>query len=1135
MLVRINVYGQKITLEDHWWQANNTIRTIVKDTANNLVYVGGDFSSFGPSEPFGALLDSGSATIDFNYANPNGVVYASISDGVGGWFIGGEFTMVGDSDRNCLAHINSIGEVTAWNPHPDTTVRALVLSGGQLFVGGDFTTIGGELRNRIAELDPSTGLATSWNPNANSNVFSIAASGGSIYVGGGFTSIGGQTRLFIAALDRSTGLATTWDPSSNSYVYSVIVSGGVAYAGGNFSSIGGQTRNYVAAIDIITGVATSWNPNASATVLTLATSGTNVYVGGYFNTIGGQSRSRIAEIDSTSGLATSWDANATSTGTVHSIMVAGPILYVGGDFQTIGGSTRKYAAALNISSGVATAWDLRANNRINSFAISSGKVYIGGRFTSLGGEDRNHIAALDATTGIPTNWKPDADNVVYSLAVSGDTVYAGGNFTNIGGESRNRIASLDASTGSATSWNPNSNAIISCVIVSQGKVYVGGSFTAIGGQTRNRIAALDETTGLATAWNPISNSTVRTLFASGNTLYVGGNFSNIGGQVRNKLAALDISSGLATSWDPSPSNTVRTISKLDQTVYVGGEFVTIGGQSRNFIAAVDSTTGLATGWNPNANTSVYSLSISEDLVYLGGLFTTVGGQSRNRIAAVDINSGLINSWNPDAGIGYVYAILESKDEVYVGGNFGFIGSQLRDDFAVFSICNLSYGTIDLTTCLNYTSPSAKFIWDSSDTYVDTLVGVSACGGDSIITVNLVIASPSITAQKDKDVTCNNNNNGQISIITSLGGTGTLSYSINNGVFGSNTNFSSLGAGNYTIYVKDSLNCVDSSLAITIVNPAALDVTAQKDNDINCHNDNDGQISVTTSSGGTGTLSYSINNGAFGSNTSFNSLVEGDYTIYVKDSLNCVDSSLSITVVNPAAVNVTGQKDQDITCNNDNDGQISAATSSGGTGVLSYSINNGVFGSNTTFSSLGAGDYTIYVKDSLNCADSSMSITIINPDSIELTASGIDESIAGDDGVINSSAIGGTGALEYSIDGTTFQNIGDFTGLQEGAYLLTVQDENGCKKTTSINLGSLVGLNVGLIGEFSVFPNPSHGLINITMSKSSFDVIVYNEIGEEIRNVSPFKKQFQLELEAGVYFIKVRTVGGQMTKKIVISK
>jgi len=73
----------------------------------------------------------------------SGTVYATIPDGSGGWYIGGDFTSVGGVTRRRIAHILSDGTVGSWNPNANNTVNALAVSGGVVYAGGDFTSFAG--------------------------------------------------------------------------------------------------------------------------------------------------------------------------------------------------------------------------------------------------------------------------------------------------------------------------------------------------------------------------------------------------------------------------------------------------------------------------------------------------------------------------------------------------------------------------------------------------------------------------------------------------------------------------------------------------------------------------------------------------------------------------------------------------------------------------------------------------------------------------------------------------------------------------------------------------------------------------------------------------------------------------------
>jgi hypothetical protein len=382
------------------------------------VYIGGDFSYVGPHTGSGVAISPESGAVDPVFPRVGGGdVLAVVADGLGGWFIGGDFTSVGDVPRGHLAHIRADGTLDPnWNSGANAPVEALAFSGSTVYAGGDFTVIGGKARRKIAALDAQTGEVTAWAPN--------------VY--------GDSPAFGVSAL---------------------AVSGSTVYVGGNFSRVGGRSRRDIAALDARTGKATAWNPNAQDRyvdwVHALAVSGSTVYVGGRFRRIGGAWRGDIAAIDARTGKATPWSAHA--SGSVEALAVSGSTIYAGGWFRRIGGESRKYIAALDAQTGRPTAWNPGANDSVRALAVSGSTVYAGGFFTVIGGADRNRIAALDARSAAPTAWNPGANSGVGALAVSGSAVYAGGFFSSAGGVSRNNVAALDAQTGHATPWNPDAN------------------------------------------------------------------------------------------------------------------------------------------------------------------------------------------------------------------------------------------------------------------------------------------------------------------------------------------------------------------------------------------------------------------------------------------------------------------------------------------------------------------------------------------------------------------------------------------------------------------------------------------------------------------------------------------------------
>ena len=66
----------------------------------------------------GGSGDSGGGTAVFPHVND--VVFSLVSDGAGGVYLGGRFSLVGEVPRQALAHVLANGTVDpSWNPLPD--------------------------------------------------------------------------------------------------------------------------------------------------------------------------------------------------------------------------------------------------------------------------------------------------------------------------------------------------------------------------------------------------------------------------------------------------------------------------------------------------------------------------------------------------------------------------------------------------------------------------------------------------------------------------------------------------------------------------------------------------------------------------------------------------------------------------------------------------------------------------------------------------------------------------------------------------------------------------------------------------------------------------------------------------------
>ncbi|MEL6562316.1 MAG: immunoglobulin-like domain-containing protein, partial [Bacteroidota bacterium] len=623
------------------FSVNSTLNTVAVDEANNITYVGGFFTRVNTASN-GVELDPVSALNSKDYPQPNGSVFASVSDGSGGYYIGGTFTKVGGYDRQYLAHINSVGEVTAWDPSPDNSVNALALGGGTLYVSGFFQNIGGQSREYLAAIDMN-GDATSWAPTVSSpSINTIAVDGSTVYLGGSFTSINSTFQNRLAAVDLNGSLIPGWNANVGGggfNVNDISVKNSIIYFVGSFTLVNGTARNRLAAVDN-TGTLTSWNPDAN--------------------------------------------------GIVRSITFEGDTAYIGGDFTSIttgsGTSSRNYLAALDMS-GELTSWDPDAFHTVNQNAVLTlsavnGVIYVGGNFRSIQGQPRSRVAAI-TTSGVLQDWNPSASGTARTLTVSNNGIYVGGDFTAIAGIARSGLAAFDAN-GDVTDWNPSVNSSIRVITVGGDRIYVGGDFTEIAGAPRDRLAAFD-TNGTLTDWDPSAFGSVRDILVHGDTVYVAGAFPRISGELRSRLAAVHVD-GTLTDWDPSingGSNIVNTLSLADGIIYAGGDFTTVGVETRNGLAAINATgTGSVTGWNPpTAVGSIFNdIEMLNGILYTGGDFSVIGGTSVTNLAAIDAITGNATSWIPETD-GTINALTIGSGNIYIGGNFTTVEKEARKGVA----------------------------------------------------------------------------------------------------------------------------------------------------------------------------------------------------------------------------------------------------------------------------------------------------------------------------------------------------------------------------------------------------------------------------------------------------------------------
>ena len=327
----------------------------------------------------------------------------------------------------------------------------------------------------------------------------------------------------------------------------------------------------------------------------------------------------------------------------------------------------------------------------------------------------------------------------------------------------------------------------------------------------------------------------------------------------------------------------------------------------------------------------------------------------------------------------------------------------------------------------------------SDDYFVLVVDGAGCEASAWVSVP-VTEAVTLTATLTEGISCNDMNDAVISVSDAMGGDGNFQFYIYDQpeTITSETSFSGLSEGTYTIVATDSNGCTGSSVATLVNNPSAITVIVTAFSDASCADISDGQIVVSAFGGAVPTtITFSVDGE---SNVTSPILVPGGtYTVVGTDINGCTGSSEEI-VVGPDAIDVNAMATP-VACTDDENGIISWAPV-GGVGNFTVMVSDSTL-TGSSYGGLAVGTYTIQVTDGNGCT-SSEDVEVLNAAPVVATATSIAATCNGlSDGVVTVDATGGTGTFQYSDNGNTFVASNEFDDLAAGDYTFYAQDENGC--------------------------------------------------------------------------------------------
>ena len=331
--------------------------------------------------------------------------------------------------------------------------------------------------------------------------------------------------------------------------------------------------------------------------------------------------------------------------------------------------------------------------------------------------------------------------------------------------------------------------------------------------------------------------------------------------------------------------------------------------------------------------------------------------------------------------------------------------------------------------------------------------------------------------------------------------------------------SAQSSGNYAVAISNGTACVTSSITKSLtVNPSPT--LAVNGTTSICQ----GAAATITVSGAT---SYSWSNGA---TTSVVTLAPISTSVFVvSGTSNSCTSQVNQTITVNSLPQLSLSSNTQVICA----GQTASTTASG---ANTYSWNTGLVGSTFTASPGTTTTYTVTGLNSANCSSTAVLSVTVNPLPNVQVVSGSSLICSGE-----SVSLTASGASTYSWNTGFSGNILIVAPLNNTTYTVTGIGNNNCSADATLtqNVSECTSLSdlKSTLNSFDIYPNPTSSFAYLTLRESNYATVqVINALGGvvlEIETVQPNLQLSLIGLEKGLYTVRVRTINGSASKKLII--
>ncbi|MFZ4401147.1 MAG: beta strand repeat-containing protein, partial [Bacteroidales bacterium] len=317
---------------------------------------------------------------------------------------------------------------------------------------------------------------------------------------------------------------------------------------------------------------------------------------------------------------------------------------------------------------------------------------------------------------------------------------------------------------------------------------------------------------------------------------------------------------------------------------------------------------------------------------------------------------------------------------------------------------------------------------------------------------------------------------------------TFAWTKNGSAYATTEDLTGLAVGTYVVTVTDANGCTTTT-SKTFTAPPSITLAITNFDNVSCYNGTNGTINLTASNGTPGfTYAWTKDFMPYATTEDLIFLGAGVYAVTVTDANGCT-ASISKTITEPAILQIQNLAFNDLTCYQNQTGNINI-TVAGGTPSYTYAWtkNGSPYSTTEDLTGLTIGVYAVTVTDAKGCTVTANK-TIIEPTILTAVITSFNNlsCFGSNNGAINLTVGGGTPAYTYAWtkNSSAFATTEDLTAIGAGNYAVTVTDNKGCTVTATQSItqpGQLV-VNLGSTTNVSCY-NGSNGAINVIASSGT---------------------------------------------------